>query len=118
MRALGKTYAELDMLDFDKRIKKLIGEHFEYICELKFDGVAIGLTCRDGKLAQAVTRGDGTRGDDATTNIKTSKNITNSLEAKGVHAAFADRGKILMHRKDFTSLNAERRDQGTVTYAN
>src|SRR3546814_12360442 len=92
MRALGKTYAELDMLDFDKRIKKLIGEHFEYMCELKFDGVAIGLTYRDRKLAQAVTRGDGTRGDDVTTNIKTIKNIPNSLEAKGVPAEFEVRG--------------------------
>src|SRR3546814_676882 len=118
MLSLGNTYSEQDLLDFDKRIKKLIGEHFEYICELKFDGVAIGLTYRDGKLAQAVTRGDGTRGDDVTTNIKTIKNIPNSLEAKGVPAEFEVRGEIFMHRKAFARLNAERVEQGEVTYAN
>ncbi|MFS8618023.1 MAG: NAD-dependent DNA ligase LigA, partial [Solitalea sp.] len=101
MLSLGNTYSEQDLLDFDKRIKKLIGDNFQYVCELKFDGVAIGITYRDGKLVQAVTRGDGTQGDDVTTNIRTIKNIPNQIQASDLPAEFEVRGEVFMHRKAF-----------------
>lgn len=118
MLSLGNTYSEQDLLDFDKRIKKLIGENFQYVCELKFDGVAIGLTYRNGALVQAVTRGDGVKGDDVTTNIKTIKTIPNRLEGTGIPAEFEVRGEIFMHRKAFARLNAERVEQNEMTFAN
>lgn len=118
MLSLGNTYSEQDLLDFDKRIKKLIGVNFQYVCELKFDGVAIGITYRDGKLVQAVTRGDGTQGDDVTTNIRTIKNIPNQIQASDLPAEFEVRGEVFMHRKAFARLNAERVEQGEMTFAN
>lgn len=118
MLSLGNTYSREDLLDFDKRIKKLIGDKFRYVCELKFDGVAIGLSYRDGKLVQAVTRGDGTKGDDVTTNVKTIKNIPGRIEGENVPADFEVRGEIFMHRKAFARLNAERVEQGEMTFAN
>ncbi|QEC54110.1 NAD-dependent DNA ligase LigA [Anseongella ginsenosidimutans] len=118
MLSLGNTYSEQDLLDFDKRIKKLIGENFQYVCELKFDGVAIGLTYREGKLVQAVTRGDGAKGDDVTTNIKTIKNIPNYIYGSDIPPEFEVRGEIFMHRKAFARLNAERVEQGEMTFAN
>ncbi len=63
MMSLGNTYSEQELTDFDRRVKKVIGEDVEYVCELKYDGVAIGLRYENGKLAQAVTRGDGIQGD-------------------------------------------------------
>ena len=118
MLSLGNTYSEQDLLDFDKRIKKLIGENFQYVCELKFDGVAISLTYREGKLVQAITRGDGSKGDDVTANIKTIKNIPNSIHGESIPPDFEVRGEIFMHRKAFAKLNAERVEQGEMTFAN
>jgi DNA ligase (NAD+) len=71
MLSLGNTYSEEEVKDFTERVRKLIGDDVEYVCELKFDGVAIGLTYHKGLLVQAVTRGDGVQGDDVTTNVKT-----------------------------------------------
>ena len=79
MLSLGNTYNEQDLLDFDERIKKAIGNDFEYVCELKFDGLSINLTYEDGKLLRAVTRGDGTKGDEVTANIKTIRTIPVTL---------------------------------------
>src|SRR6185295_2888522 len=59
MMSLGNTYSEEELKEFDERVQKSIGKNYEYVCELKFDGVAIGLTYKKGKLVQAVTRGDG-----------------------------------------------------------
>src|ERR1035438_1076286 len=76
MLSLGNTYSEEELVEFDKRVKKIIGDDLEYVCELKFDGVAIGLTYIDGQLTQAVTRGDGEKGDDVTINVRTIKSIS------------------------------------------
>ena len=76
MLSLGNTYSEEELIEFDKRVKKIIGDDLEYVCELKFDGVAIGLTYIDGQLTQAVTRGDGEKGDDVTINVRTIKSIS------------------------------------------
>lgn len=118
MLSLGNTYNEQDLRDFDERIKKAIGENFEYVCELKFDGLSISLTYDGSKLVRAVTRGDGTQGDDVTTNVKTIQTIPHQLKAKDVPPLFEIRGEIFMHRAAFERLNREREELGEVQYAN
>ena len=76
MLSLGNTYNEQELIDFDERIQKgLEGEPYEYICELKFDGVALSMWYENNTLTRGVTRGDGVRGDDITANVKTIKTI-------------------------------------------
>ncbi|WP_214225716.1 NAD-dependent DNA ligase LigA [Pedobacter sp. B4-66] len=118
MLSLGNTYNEQDLRDFDERVRKTIGESFEYVCELKFDGLSISLTYEDTKLVRAVTRGDGTKGDDVTTNIKTINNIPHKLKSEEVPPLFEIRGEIFMHRAAFERLNKEREELGEVQYAN
>ena len=77
MLSLSNTYSKQDLIDFDERIKKILdSSEFEYVCELKFDGLAISITYEEGKLLRAVTRGDGIKGDDITANVKTIKSST------------------------------------------
>lgn len=118
MLSLGNTYNEQDLRDFDERVKKAIGEDFEYVCELKFDGLSISLTYENGILARAVTRGDGTQGDDVTTNIKTIHTVPHQLKGDNIPAVFEIRGEVFMHRAAFERLNKEREELGEVTYAN
>ncbi len=75
MQSLANTYSEQEVSDFAERVMKAVGDHVEYACELKFDGVAIGLRYIDGILAQAVTRGDGFQGDDVTANVRTIRSV-------------------------------------------
>jgi DNA ligase (NAD+) len=118
MLSLGNTYSEQDLRDFDERVKKAIGDNFEYVCELKFDGLSISLTYEDAKLVRAVTRGDGSKGDDVTTNIKTISNIPHKLKHPEVPPIFEIRGEIFMHRAAFERLNKEREELGEIAYAN
>jgi DNA ligase (NAD+) len=118
MLSLGNTYNEQDLKDFDERIKKAIGENFEYVCELKFDGLSISLRYENGKLAQAVTRGDGTQGDEVTTNAKTIHTVPKRLRGEGYPEEFEIRGEVFMHRPAFERLNAERIENEEVPYAN
>ncbi|WP_121809071.1 NAD-dependent DNA ligase LigA [Mucilaginibacter kameinonensis] len=119
MLSLGNTYNEQELLDFDQRIRKAIGDNFEYVCELKFDGLSMSLTYEDGKLVRGVTRGDGVQGDEVTTNIKTIHTIPKRLhEGEGYPAYFDIRGEVFMHRKAFDRLNNERIENGEVPYAN
>ncbi len=118
MLSLGNTYNDQDLKDFDQRIRKAIGDNFEYVCELKYDGLSISLTYEDGRLTQAVTRGDGTKGDEVTNNVKTIRTIPNQIQNFNGPENFEIRGEILMHRKAFERLNAERMENGEVTYAN
>ncbi|MFD2866174.1 NAD-dependent DNA ligase LigA [Mucilaginibacter antarcticus] len=118
MLSLGNTYNEQELLDFDQRIRKAIGDNFEYVCELKFDGLSMSLTYQDGKLARAVTRGDGTQGDEVTTNVKTIKTIPKQLKSGDYPAEFEIRGEVFMHLKAFERLNQERVDNGEPAYAN
>ncbi|HMT28546.1 MAG TPA: NAD-dependent DNA ligase LigA, partial [Bacteroidia bacterium] len=92
MLSLGNTYSEQDLIEFDERVKKLIGNEFEYVCELKFDGVAIGLTYKNGSLVRAVTRGDGVQGDDVTNNVKTIRSIPLKLQPGDYPEEFEIRG--------------------------
>jgi len=105
MLSLGNTYNEEDLREFDQRIRKSIGDGFEYVCELKFDGLAIGLTYEYGKLIRAVTRGNGVEGDDVTNNVKTINTIPHQLKVPGYPDEFEIRGEVLMHKRTFEKLN-------------
>lgn len=118
MLSLGNTYNEQDLRDFDERIRKAIGDNFEYVCELKFDGLSISLTYENGKLLRAVTRGDGTKGDDVTNNVKTIHTIPHQIKTEKAPEHFEIRGEIFMHKAAFLRLNAAREELGEIPYAN
>lgn len=118
MLSLSNTYNEQDLREFDERIRKAIGDDFQYVCELKFDGLSISLTYENGMLKQAVTRGDGVQGDEVTANVRTIKKIPNKLRTDGFPDVFEIRGEIFMHRPAFQRLNNERQENGEMTYAN
>ncbi|MEA3495793.1 MAG: NAD-dependent DNA ligase LigA [Bacteroidota bacterium] len=118
MLSLGNTYSEQELLDFDNRIKKILETNFKYVCELKYDGTAIGLTYVDGKLKHAVTRGDGIQGDDVTANVRTIKSIPLVLRSKNVPKEFEIRGEIFLSHKAFQKLNKEREERGDAVFAN
>lgn len=118
MLSLGNTYSQEELLDFDQRIRKIIGDQFEYVCELKFDGLSISLTYENGKLSKAVTRGDGTQGDVVTNNVKTIRSIPIKLKEGAYPAQFEIRGEIFMHKSAFLRLNKEREDNAEPMYAN
>lgn len=118
MLSLGNTYSEEELVEFDKRVKKIIGDDFEYVCELKFDGVAIGLTYIDGQFTQAVTRGDGEKGDDVTVNVRTIKSIPLELKGHDYPKEFEIRGEIYLPLKTFEKTNQERIEIGEQPFAN
>lgn len=131
MLSLANTYDEADVADFYESVRKgLGGEDFEICCEIKFDGLSISLTYSDGRLVRAVTRGDGTRGDDVTANVKTIKSIPLVLPpvttGRGEGAAdvvpypreFEIRGEVLMPWKEFERLNREREAAEEPLFAN
>lgn len=118
MLSLGNTYNEQELLDFDQRIRKAIGDNFEYVCELKFDGLSMSLTYENGLLVRAVTRGDGVQGDDVTANVRTIHTIPKKLKSGGYPPEFEIRGEVFMHLKAFERLNNERIDAGELPYAN
>lgn len=118
MMSLGNTYNEQELKDFDSRVRKTIGDDFQYVCELKFDGLSISLTYEHGKLVQAVTRGDGTQGDEVTNNVRTIRSIPHQLKKGNYPDSFEIRGEIFMHKSAFLRLNQEREDNGDQTYAN
>ncbi|NBP05640.1 MAG: NAD-dependent DNA ligase LigA [Bacteroidetes bacterium] len=117
MLSLGNTYNETELREFDNRIRKAIGNEIEYVCELKIDGLAISLFYENGKLAQAVTRGDGVQGDDVTANVRTIRSLSTELHGN-YPPEFEIRGEIFMHRKGFEKLNNERIAAGEPAYAN
>lgn len=118
MLSLENTYSQEELNDFDTRVKKIIGSDFEYVCELKYDGAAISLLYDEGKLVQAVTRGDGLRGDDVTSNVKTIKSIPRVLSGDEYPSLFEIRGEIYMSREGFRKLNAEMEKKGKTLFAN
>lgn len=117
MLSLSNSYSEEEIRDFDKRVRKLIGNEIEYVCELKYDGVAIGLTYINGILNQAVTRGDGVQGDDVTNNVKTIRSIPLSLRGN-YPEEFEIRGEIYFPLSDFENLNKQRIENGEQAFAN
>ncbi len=118
MLSLGNTYNAQELLDFDQRVRKAIGDNFEYVAELKFDGLSMSMTYEQGKLVRAVTRGNGVEGDDVTTNVRTIHSVPKKLGAGNYPDFFEIRGEVLMHRKAFERLNNERIEKGELAYAN
>lgn len=118
MLSLSNSYSREEIQEFENRIRKLIEKEVEYVCELKYDGVAIGLTYKNGHLVQAVTRGDGVQGDDVTTNAKTIKSIPLKLSGTDYPEEFEIRGEVFLPLKAFEKMNKEREEIGEELYAN
>lgn len=117
MLSLGNTYSEQELRDFDQRVRKVVGDRVQYVCELKYDGTSISLTYADGQLVQAVTRGDGVRGDDVTVNVRTIRTVP--LRLRGDYPPeFEIRGEILMPFSVFNMLNQEKAEAGEPLFAN
>lgn len=117
MLSLGNTYSEDDLRDFDKRIQKVITETYTYVCELKYDGTSISLHYKNGFLIQALTRGDGSQGDDVTSNVRTINTIPLKLSGNPP-TEFEIRGEIFMPHKGFKLMNTERVEAGLEAFAN
>ena len=118
MLSLGNTYSEDEVKDFYERIARDLNEPFEIVAELKYDGTSISLTYEDGRLVRAVTRGDGTRGDDVTANVKTIRSVPLKLMGDRYPATFEIRGEILLPWAEFDRLNKEREEREEPLFAN
>jgi len=118
MYSLDNSYSKVDLLDWENRIQKVLGDvPLEYVCELKYDGASISITYENGKLKRAVTRGDGFQGDDVTNNIKTIKSIP--LQLKGNYPnKFDIRGEIILPFAGFEKMNQDLIDIGETPYSN
>ena len=118
MLSLDNTYNEQEVRDFFQRVSGLLNEPFEICCELKYDGLSISLIYEDGKLVQAVTRGDGVKGDIVTDNVRTIKSVPLVLQKGSYPHNFEIRGEVLMPWTSFEKLNAERERQEEPLFAN
>lgn len=122
MLSLGNTYSEAELIEFDNRVRKgLDGADYEYVCELKFDGVALSMSYENGVLVLGATRGDGIRGDDITPNIRTIRTLPLRIHNHGtdeVPAFFEVRGEGFLPLAEFERINKEREDIGDALLAN
>jgi DNA ligase (NAD+) len=118
MLSLSNAYSEEEIREFDHRARKSSDLPFTYVCELKYDGVAISLSYQQGKLIRALTRGDGEKGDDVSTNIRTIRSIPLRLRGSGYPENFDIRGEVLMMRDTFDRINRERESAGEELFAN
>lgn len=118
MLSLGNTYSKTEVAEFYERVRRALNEEFEVCCELKFDGTSISLTYVDGKFVQAVTRGDGEKGDDVTANVKTIRSVPLVLSGSGYPQEFEIRGEVLMPWQVFDMLNKEREAAEEPLFAN
>jgi DNA ligase (NAD+) len=118
MYSLDNSYSKEDLVEWEKRIQKVLGEvKLEYTCELKYDGASISITYENGKLKRAVTRGDGFQGDDVTNNIKTIRSIP--LQLKGNYPdKFDVRGEIILPFAGFEKMNQDLVEIGEAPYSN
>ncbi len=117
MLSLANSYSREELTEFDERVQKILGKKVAYICELKYDGVAIGISYKNGKIHRAVTRGDGSKGDDITTNVKTIRTIPMVLQGDFPNE-FEIRGEIFYPLSVFKKLNETREASGEATLAN
>src|SRR5580693_8648772 len=117
MLSLDNALNEDELREFDRRVRELLdGQTFEYVAELKLDGLSMAAQYSDGKMRQAITRGDGLVGEDVTENARTIRSLP--LKVKSDLAAFEARGETIMPRKSFEKLNAERERQQLGLFAN
>lgn len=118
MLSLGNTYNKDELADFDERVRKVTGDNLSYFCELKYDGVAVALSYSSGSLVQALTRGDGGRGDDVTRNIRTIKSIPLELRGEDFPEKFEIRGEVIIPLEGFARMNLEQKEKGEAPFAN
>lgn len=118
MLSLQNTYSEGEVADFYNRVKRELNADFEIVCELKYDGISISLHYEKGRLVQAVTRGDGKKGDDVTDNVRTIRNVPLILKGDDVPLHVEVRGEVLMPWSSFEALNRERAEQEEPLFAN
>lgn len=118
MLSLSNSYSEEELRDFDQKIRKMTDQQFEYVCELKYDGTSISLQYKNGVLQRAITRGDGTIGDDVTANVKTIRSIPLKLKGANYPEEFEIRGEILLPFAEFERINQEREELGEALFAN
>lgn len=118
MLSLGNTYNREELANFDARVRKLMVGDPRYYCELKYDGVAVALSYENGRLIRALTRGDGSRGDDVSRNIRTIRNIPLHIEAPDFPADFEIRGEVIIPLDDFAAMNREQLAKGEAPFAN
>jgi len=117
MYSLDNSYSKEDLMDWETRLQKMVDGPIQYTCELKYDGASISLTYENGLLVQALTRGDGTQGDNVTANIKTIKSVP--LQLRGDYPEkFEIRGEIVLPFEGFNAMNAERMAAGEEPYKN
>ena len=117
MYSLDNSYSKEDLMDWETRLRKMVDGAIAYTCELKYDGASISLTYENGLLVQALTRGDGTQGDNVTANIKTIKSVP--LKLRGDYPdKFEIRGEIVLPFEGFNAMNAERIAAGEEPYKN
>jgi len=118
MLSLGNTYNRQELAEFDRRVRKVSDEGVTYACELKYDGVAVSLSYSNGRLVRALTRGDGTRGDDVTRNIRTIRSIPLRLEGSDYPGELEIRGEVIIPAEGFLRMNREREERGEPPFAN
>ncbi len=118
MLSLQNSYSEGEVADFYDRVRRALNEPFEIVCELKYDGTSISLVYEEGRLVRAVTRGDGSKGDDVTTNVRTIRNVPLLLKGDNIPSYLEARGEIVMPWNSFDALNLEREEQGEEPFAN
>jgi DNA ligase (NAD+) len=117
MLSLSNSYSREEIMDWESRLKKQVGQELRYVCELKYDGVAIGIRYENGRFVRAVTRGDGTQGEDISANVKTIRSIP--LKLKGDYPqVFEIRGEIFFPLENFRKLNDDREAAGEALFAN
>lgn len=119
MLSLSNTYSKEELIDFVNRTSQLLdGEKLEWVCELKYDGVAISLLYEEGKFVRALTRGDGVKGDEVSDNIRTIKSIPLELYGENIPSRFEIRGEVIFPHKAFEEFNLKRIESGEEPFAN
>ncbi|MBN2610064.1 MAG: NAD-dependent DNA ligase LigA [Bacteroidales bacterium] len=118
MLSLGNTYSRQELADFHNRVVKSLQEDVQYVCELKYDGASISLTYENGRLVQALTRGDGEKGDNVIDNVKTIRSIPLQLKGEDYPEKFVIRGEIFLPHEGFEKMNREREEAGDPLFAN
>ena len=119
MLSLSNTYSKEELIDFVNRTSQLLdGEKLEWVCELKYDGVAISLLYEEGKFVRALTRGDGVKGDEVSDNIRTIKSIPLELYGENIPPRFEIRGEVVFPHKAFEDFNLKRIENGEEPFAN
>jgi len=118
MMSLSNTYSKDEIIDWENRIRKIADGNLEYVCELKYDGVAIGIKYVNGAMTRAVTRGDGTKGEDITNNVRTIRTVPMRLKGNDFPTDFEIRGEIFYPLASFQKLNEQREEAGEPLFAN